>query len=224
MVDCLVVTGHFGSGKTEFALFKALEWREAGVKEIALCDLDVINPYFRAREMKEWLEMNQIDLVAPKAELMQSDLPVVSPEVSSRLKRATQKLILDAGGGKEGALATGQFSRLISKRDYEMWFVANLNRPEVSSHDKILSSIQGIEKNMRLKVTGIIHNTHLAGDPIPFQDIQNHAEVIASVSACLKIPLKATMIEKRVFESWEQAEQEQVKRPVVFDRKLRTPW
>ncbi|ADH99665.1 hypothetical protein [Salisediminibacterium selenitireducens] len=171
-LDCLVVTGHFGSGKTEFALLKALEWREADTKDVALCDLDVINPYFRAREMRAWLEKNLIDLVAPKVELMQSDLPVVSPKVSARLKKPNQRVIIDAGGGKEGALAVGQFSNLIANREYELWFVANLNRPEVSSAEKILSSIQEIETTMRLKVSGIIHNTHLAGDPLDFGDIQ----------------------------------------------------
>ena len=53
----IIVTGHFGSGKTEFSVSLAYalgELRRAGderLKELALCDLDIENPYFRSREL-----------------------------------------------------------------------------------------------------------------------------------------------------------------------------
>ena len=49
------VLGHAGSGKTEFAINYAVKEREQG-KEVALCDLDVVNPYFRSREKQGILE------------------------------------------------------------------------------------------------------------------------------------------------------------------------
>ena len=53
-----VVTGHLGSGKTEFALNLALKLSSAGFSA-ALADLDVVNPYFRSREQKEFLEAHK---------------------------------------------------------------------------------------------------------------------------------------------------------------------
>ena len=52
----IAVTGHFGSGKTEFAvsLAFALAALERG-ERLALCDLDIENPYFRSRERQEAL-------------------------------------------------------------------------------------------------------------------------------------------------------------------------
>ena len=55
----LVVTGHYGSGKTEFSVSLAMLLAKRGFgpyARLALCDLDIINPYFRSREQKAQLE------------------------------------------------------------------------------------------------------------------------------------------------------------------------
>lgn len=54
----IAVTGHFGSGKTEFAVSLAFALARLGAAEerLALCDLDIENPYFRSREQGAALE------------------------------------------------------------------------------------------------------------------------------------------------------------------------
>ena len=57
----IIVTGHFGSGKTEFSVSLAFALaamkREGALSDsLALCDLDVENPYFRSRELTEDME------------------------------------------------------------------------------------------------------------------------------------------------------------------------
>ena len=47
----LIVTGHFGTGKTEFSVNLALALARAGEK-VMLADLDIVNPYFRSRERR----------------------------------------------------------------------------------------------------------------------------------------------------------------------------
>ena len=49
-----LVTGHYGTGKTEFSVNLALALAEAG-ERTALADLDIVNPYFRSRERRELL-------------------------------------------------------------------------------------------------------------------------------------------------------------------------
>ena len=51
----LIVTGHFGTGKTEFSVNLALALARAGEK-VMLADLDIVNPYFRSRERRAVLE------------------------------------------------------------------------------------------------------------------------------------------------------------------------
>ena len=46
LTDTVIVAGHYGSGKTNLSLNLALRLREEG-KPVTLCDLDVVNPYFR---------------------------------------------------------------------------------------------------------------------------------------------------------------------------------
>ena len=55
-----VYVGHFGSGKTEIALNRALDLAAAGVP-VTLADLDVVKPYVRTRSAKAILEDAGID-------------------------------------------------------------------------------------------------------------------------------------------------------------------
>jgi Mrp family chromosome partitioning ATPase len=55
----VIITGHYGSGKTEFAVSLALRLaaeKSHGRQRMALVDLDIVNPYFRSRERMSLLE------------------------------------------------------------------------------------------------------------------------------------------------------------------------
>ena len=49
-----IVTGHYGTGKTEFSVNLALALAKEG-RPVALADLDIVNPYFRSRERRSLL-------------------------------------------------------------------------------------------------------------------------------------------------------------------------
>ena len=223
-MNCIVITGHFGSGKTELALHQAKIWKEDNHTEIYLCDVDVINPYFRAREQKEWLENQDISLIAPPEELMHADLPIISPEVLAKLKNLNASVIIDAGGDQDGATAIGQFSEFIKARKHEFWFVANLSRPQVSNYDKLIEMIKSIEQKARLPVTGLIHNTHLAGENFPVTDMVMYEKVVQAVADEKNIPVIGTMIENTICKQWPAKEINKLKNPIIFKRKLTVPW
>ena len=54
-----IITGHYGSGKTEFSLNYALKCSSEG-KRTALVDLDIANVYFRSRELQDMLQSKGI--------------------------------------------------------------------------------------------------------------------------------------------------------------------
>ena len=54
-----LVTGHYGTGKTEFSVNLALALAAEGART-ALADLDIVNPYFRSREQRCLLEAADI--------------------------------------------------------------------------------------------------------------------------------------------------------------------
>ena len=49
-----LITGHYGSGKTNFAVNLALSERKLG-RTVTLVDLDIVNPYFRSADFASLL-------------------------------------------------------------------------------------------------------------------------------------------------------------------------
>lgn len=47
-----IITGHYGSGKTNVSVNMALDLAEKGEK-VTVVDLDIVNPYFRTADFKE---------------------------------------------------------------------------------------------------------------------------------------------------------------------------
>ena len=76
----VIVTGHFGAGKTNFAVNLAREAKKNGAS-VTLIDLDIVNPYFRAADNKAELEALGIKCVVPDFANTNVDIPVLPPEI-----------------------------------------------------------------------------------------------------------------------------------------------
>ncbi len=76
----VLITGHYGSGKTEFSVNLALQAAECPQK-LALADLDIVNPYFRSRERKEQLDARGIRLIASSQACTDADVPSLPADV-----------------------------------------------------------------------------------------------------------------------------------------------
>jgi hypothetical protein len=187
-----ILTGHFGSGKTEIAINLALNEKKIHNKT-AINDLDIINPYFRSRDVSDIFEQQDIELIAPANRLQTSDLPIVSGEIYRVLHDHRYRVIIDAGGDKDGAMALGQYYHEWKELKPELLFVLNANRPYVSTLEGARYTIEQIEKAARLKVTGIINNSNI-GSETSMTDILNGYELSFKLSSMLSIPLLYTTI------------------------------
>lgn len=156
----IIVIGAYGSGKSEYSINLAKRYRDEN-HSVALCDLDVVNPYFRSRDVREQFAELGIDVVAPEGEYKHADLPMISPRVRGMILKTDKTVILDVGGDPSGARALGRFVPEIKKRHYEMHFVVNTNRPFTSNNIEIQQMLEMIESVSTLKVTEIICNTNL---------------------------------------------------------------
>ncbi|AHM57133.1 ATP/GTP-binding protein [Peptoclostridium acidaminophilum DSM 3953] len=184
-----IITGHYGSGKTEFAVNYVIRLREMVEGQVAIADLDVVNPYFRTREKKELLEAKGIQVIDSSINGRCVDVPALSPAIVAPLRNSTYNYVVDLGGDHVGSRAFARFVGDLDKTDYDLFFVINANREETTTPEGVLEHIGKIEYTTGIKVTGLINNTHLVRETT-VEDVLKGQELAKEVSKALNIPIR----------------------------------
>ena len=178
---CFVV-GFFGSGKSEFCVNFAISKQYQ-----YLCDLDVINPYFRSRQVEHVLNENNIKVVSSiEKDSRYLDIPLLSEEIFD-LWKSDASVIYDLGGSGSGAILIKQFDTH-TKKDYECLFIINTKRYGTNSVETILKEIDKIESAGDCKITGLINNTNLLTETTK-QDVLDGQTIIREASKQRNIPI-----------------------------------
>ncbi len=161
-----ILAGHFGSGKSEIAVNYAMSLARSGVP-VSLVDLDVVKPYFRSRSARDELARAGVELVAPSGDNYYADLPIIIPRVRGLCMDRSRRIILDLGGDDVGARVLGSLSDVVDPGQVETAAVVNFRRPLTPDPAAAVAMIRGIEGSARLRVDGVISNTHLMQDTTP---------------------------------------------------------
>ena len=158
----IIVTGHYGSGKTEFSVSLAMLLAAVGSGKIAIIDLDIVNPYFRSRERRDMFKEAGISLYGSAFDTeVTAEMPALGADVRAPLEDAGCRVIIDAGGNDSGALVLNQFRKYFIDGETTVLTVLNANRPETRDIAGALEHIAAIEAITNLQVTGIVNNCHL---------------------------------------------------------------
>ncbi|CCY48901.1 MAG: ATP-binding protein [Peptostreptococcus sp.] len=184
-----IITGHYGSGKSEFSVNYALKLRGEIEGRLAISDLDVVNVYFRSRGMKDLLEEKGIHVIASSVDAPTLDIPALSAEIHTPLLNKDYNNIIDLGGDKVGATVIARYRDMIDDEDYDMFFVVNANREKTQTAEEVMGYIDEIEAASKLKVTGLINNTHML-KATTIEDLEKGQEVCREVSKARNIPIK----------------------------------
>lgn len=192
----LIVTGHFGTGKTEFSVNLALALARAGEK-VMMADLDIVNPYFRSRERREVLEAAGVRLITSSQDSENADMPSLPAEILTVLEDRSYRGVLDIGGDPDGARVLARYQPKITAEDYQLLFVSNANRPEVRKAEDAISYLRCIEEVTGLTCGGIVNNTHLCGETTA-EEILRGAELARSISEKTGIPVLCHTAEERL--------------------------
>ena len=155
-----IVTGHYGSGKTEFSV--SLAMLLAKQCTLSVIDLDIVNPYFRSRERREMLKNAGVNVYGSAYDTeVTAELPALGADIRTPLENKTGRVIIDTGGNDTGALILNQFSKYFADDDTAVFIVVNTNRPDTGNIKGILEHMTAIEETTGLKINGLINNTHL---------------------------------------------------------------
>ena len=188
-----VITGHYGSGKTEYAVSLAMLAAERGFfgyPRAALADLDYINPYFRSRERMAMLEKAGVRVYGSsfRSTGITAELPDFDASVRAPLDDEGAFLLLDIGGNDAGARILHQFADYFTRGRHVHLCVVNGNRYETRDPASAAEQISAIETETGLPVDGVINNTHLLAETSPQDVIRGHG-LCLEVCRMLQKPL-----------------------------------
>lgn len=197
-----MLCGHYGSGKTNIALNMAYSLKETK-ENVAIADLDIVNPYFRTKDSEAELKEKGIRLIASEYAGTNVDIPALPQDMYSLTDDKNVYAVIDVGGDDRGALALGRIMPSIKEEnDYEIFLVINKFRPLTPDVESTLEVMAEIETAGNFKFTGIINNSNL-GVLTTAEDVLNSAEYAESVAKAIGLPLVYTSVNETLFNELE---------------------
>lgn len=192
MKKIIVITGHYGSGKTNLAVNLAVNAAAEG-RSVAVVDLDIVNPYFRTADFRELFAGKGIKLIAPDFANTNLDVPSIQFDVE-QLAANEDCLIIDVGGDDAGAVALGRYAESLNNygEQLEMLYVINQRRYLTNTPDEVISLMYEIEAASRMKHTAIVNNTNLA-DETTADIIEASRSFAGETSKRTGLPVKFTV-------------------------------
>ena len=186
MCALTIICGHYGSGKTNYAINSAIDRVKKG-KNVTLVDMDIVNPYFTSSIYADILQKNGVNVISPHFAGTNMEITSIPASMYS-IFDSTDDVIIDAGGDDAGAIVLGRFSNEIAKKSYEMLYITNMYRPMTSDPKDSVGILKDIENACRLKATAIVNNSHLK-DLTTISTITDSIPYAKEVSKIAKIPL-----------------------------------
>ncbi|MBQ7077103.1 MAG: ATP-binding protein [Lachnospiraceae bacterium] len=185
-----IITGYYGSGKTEFAVNYAYKLAKV-VKRPCIADLDIVNVYFRSREKTKEMEEAGIEVISSSVVEDNCDMPALSSKITVPFLDKSYDYIMDLGGSEVGAKVLGRFGDLIDKNEVDFFMVVNLFRPETGNEDEIIHQMRLLEDMSGFKITGLVNNSNLIHET-RVEDILEGEAYLKRVSDKTMIPIRYT--------------------------------
>lgn len=186
----VLFAGHYGSGKTNIAVNVAIDMKRSGY-DVAIADLDIVNPYYRTKDSEDELEAAGVPLISSEYANSNVDVPALPQDMYSLVDNKEQYFVIDIGGDDRGALALGRYTPFIlEENNYEMLLVINQYRPLTRDLQSTLEVMREMEAAGGIPFTGIVNNSNLGRDTTPEDVIASDAyarEIAAATGLCLRM-------------------------------------
>ena len=191
--------GHYGSGKTNISVNYSFSLKRAG-HDVAIADLDIVNPYFRTKDSEQELMEAGIDVISLPFANSNVDLPSLPSDVYGLVQRRDKYVVMDIGGDDRGAYALGRFAPYIrEENDFDLFYVVNFYRPLTQNANDAYEVMREIEAAAGLPFTAIINNSNLGAETTPNDVTATFGKTEALCVLC-GLPLAFTSIDERIAE------------------------
>ena len=192
--------GHYGSGKTNIAVNAALKLSEEH-KNVALADLDIVNPYFRTKDSSKELGEKGIRLICSEYANSNVDIPALPADIYAITDDKSLKCVVDIGGDDRGAYVLGRISeKIVGENDYDMLMVINSYRPLTRDVRSTLEVLREIEAAAKIKFTGLVNNSNL-GEETTEEDVLSSLAYAGDVSGVTGLPVVATTVKEELYDA-----------------------
>lgn len=189
--------GHYGSGKTNIAVNYALYLAGQG-KQVTLADMDIVNPYYRAKDSAEEMEKAGVKMIASLYANSNVDVPALPQEMYAVTEDKARYAVLDVGGDDRGALALGRYApEILKENDFHMIYVFNASRPLSRRAEDALEIMKEIEIAGGVPFTAIVNNTNL-GKETTWETVTASMEEANKLSQISGLPLLFTAVNESV--------------------------
>ena len=187
-----IVTGHYGSGKTNLSANLAISTARQGQK-VTVVDLDIVNPYFRTADFTELFGKENINLIKPMYANTNLDIPAISFDLE-RIASEDGCIIIDVGGDDDGAIALGRYSEALKQYSSCTDFFCAVNRFRYIDDgiDECATLFKDIESASRMKITHIVNCSNL-GRETTADNIREGIEFAQQVSKKVNLPVIFTV-------------------------------
>ncbi|MDI6870504.1 MAG: hypothetical protein QME79_03945 [Bacillota bacterium] len=204
--EVIVLTGAYGSGKTELALnlaaylagrrpFDSLAWPPGAVppppparKGVTLIDLDTVKPYFRARELEQAFRGFGVRFLGAAEGFAHADVPALSPAILGALRLGRERVVIDLAGEEAGARVLRGLLQSAPNRRVAFLLVVNPFRPFTGDAPAIAATGAALAAAADLDLTGVVANPQLLDQTTEDQVIRGYQEV-ARAAGELGIPV-----------------------------------
>lgn len=184
-----IISGHYGSGKTEFAVNYVTKLRRRAAGKVAIADLDIVNVYFRSREKKRELEEKGVQVIASNLDTAAADVPAVSGAMTMPVVSRDYQYVIDLGGNDVGTLVLGRIKPLLDHRETDFFMVVNTYRPDTAAPEGVIAQMEALEAASGLRVTGFVNNTNLVRETTA-DCLRRGDEILREVTRRTGVPVR----------------------------------
>ena len=192
-----IFAGHYGSGKTTAAVNYAIALARTAPR-VALCDMDIVNPYFRTADCAQVLAGAGVELISSRYVNSAVEMACAPVEAVRVFDDPALTSVVDLGGDDCGALALGRYAARIQGRgDVALWMVVNACRPLTRDADSLRAIKAEIEAAAHVPFTGLANNTNLGVETTP-EIIAGSFPLMRELRDALALPIVMTAVREDI--------------------------